>query len=152
MRTFLVAVVAHEEKDVHDFLLASRLGPAHEDSLIDCWWMAEDDRQDGSDCDSAIFVPRGSQSDFAQMVRTWFEENADRMREDGYDYAGTDVSGGWFQYADCPECQQSTSYDDLINFSTGRVIPTTVPSGLAVNIHEHIYACRWCHAKAGRTA
>jgi hypothetical protein len=30
-------------------------------SPIDAWWIAEDDRTDGSDNDSAIFVPMGSQ-------------------------------------------------------------------------------------------
>lgn len=29
---------------------------------IDSWWIAEDDRLDGSDCDSAVFVPMGTQS------------------------------------------------------------------------------------------
>lgn len=34
------------------------VGP-HE--VIDSWWIAEDDRIDGSDNDSAVFVPMGSQ-------------------------------------------------------------------------------------------
>jgi hypothetical protein len=29
---------------------------------IDCWWIAEDDRIDGSDNDSAVFVPKGFQT------------------------------------------------------------------------------------------
>lgn len=29
--------------------------------VIDSWWIAEDDRIDGSDNDSAVFVPMGSQ-------------------------------------------------------------------------------------------
>jgi hypothetical protein len=37
------------------FLLASRGGPATE------WWIAEDERYDGSDNESAIFVPMGQQ-------------------------------------------------------------------------------------------
>lgn len=28
---------------------------------LSCWWIAEDDRIDGSDNDSAIFVPKGCQ-------------------------------------------------------------------------------------------
>lgn len=35
----------------------SFVGPA----VIDSWWIAEDDRIDGSDNDSAVFVPMGSQ-------------------------------------------------------------------------------------------
>lgn len=30
---------------------------------IDSWWVAEDDRRDGSDNDSAVYVPKGMQSD-----------------------------------------------------------------------------------------
>ena len=29
---------------------------------IECWWVAEDDRTDGSDCDSAVFVHPGAQA------------------------------------------------------------------------------------------
>jgi hypothetical protein len=97
MRTFLVAVVAPSEQDVHDFLLASPLGPGAEDSPIDCWWIAEDDRHDGSDNDSAVFVPRGAQSDVASLLDQWVENNHDLWSEDGYPYAETDVSGAWFR-------------------------------------------------------
>lgn len=31
-------------------------------SAIECWWVAEDDRTDGSDNDSAVFVPPGTQA------------------------------------------------------------------------------------------
>lgn len=30
-------------------------------SAIECWWIAEDDRIDNSDEDSAVFVPKGKQ-------------------------------------------------------------------------------------------
>lgn len=30
-------------------------------AFLDCWWIAEDTRFDGSDCDSAVFVPMGRQ-------------------------------------------------------------------------------------------
>ena len=96
MRTFLVAVVAHTEKDVQDFLLASTKGPESEDGSIDCWWIAEDDLHDGSDCDSAIFVPRGGQSDLASVRDQWFEYHQEEWQEDGYPFAETDVSGTWF--------------------------------------------------------
>lgn len=29
--------------------------------VIDSWWIAEDERYDGSDNDSAVFVPKGKQ-------------------------------------------------------------------------------------------
>lgn len=32
---------------------------------VECWWIAEDDRIDGSDNDSAVFVPYGSQEEEA---------------------------------------------------------------------------------------
>ena len=32
------------------------------------WWIAEDDRVDGSDNDSAVFVPKGWQESAAQFV------------------------------------------------------------------------------------
>lgn len=36
--------------------------------LADSWWIAEDERYDGSDNDSAVFVPKGSQTAFARLV------------------------------------------------------------------------------------
>ena len=36
---------------------------------IDCWWIAEDDRTDGSDDDSAVFVPKGLQADCEAVLR-----------------------------------------------------------------------------------
>jgi hypothetical protein len=35
---------------------------------LDCWWVAEDDRYDGSDNDSAVFVPVGKQRKWAAKV------------------------------------------------------------------------------------
>ena len=95
-RTFLVAVVAHTHAEVEQFLLASTRGPEAEERTIDCWWVAEDDRTDGSDNDSAIFVPRGAQSTLSDVVDQWFEHNQQRFDEDGYDFADTDVSGTWY--------------------------------------------------------
>jgi hypothetical protein len=80
-----------------EFLSASPLAPGKGDSGIDCWWIAEDDRHDGSDNDSAIFIPRGAQQDMAHVVRNHLDANAEAWHEDGYPYAGTDVSGVWFQ-------------------------------------------------------
>jgi hypothetical protein len=42
--------------------LSSNGGP------VDCWWVAEDDRQDGSDCDSAVFVTPGAQDEASRLL------------------------------------------------------------------------------------
>jgi hypothetical protein len=41
-------------------LVASHLPTPGKDG-VECWWIAEDDRQDGSDNDSAVFVSPGTQ-------------------------------------------------------------------------------------------
>ncbi len=89
MKTYLVAVSAPTEQDVIDFLLASSRGPKSEDPVVEEWWIAEDDRHDGSDNDSAIFVPRGSQQDMRAVIRA----HLDGVRP--YPYTATDVTGGW---------------------------------------------------------
>lgn len=50
-------------------LLKSR-NPA---SPIEAWWIAEDDRRDGSDCDSAVFVPLGSQASSRALLEPELE-------------------------------------------------------------------------------
>ena len=35
---------------------------------IDSWWIAEDERDDGSDNDSAVFVPKGDQHKWHRKV------------------------------------------------------------------------------------
>lgn len=37
-------------------------------TVVECWWVAEDDRTDGSDRDSAVFVA-GSQADAYNALR-----------------------------------------------------------------------------------
>lgn len=42
---------------------------------IEAWWVAEDDRRDGSDNDSAVFVNPGSQERAARVLRAaWLTE------------------------------------------------------------------------------
>jgi hypothetical protein len=36
--------------------------------LVTSWWVAEDDRQDGSDCDSAVFVTPGTQAQASRRL------------------------------------------------------------------------------------
>lgn len=45
--------------------------PNDTDSVVnlDSWWIANDERHDGSDCDSAIFVRKGQQAEARQLLR-----------------------------------------------------------------------------------
>jgi threonine aldolase len=45
-------------------------GPHGDDNVygIECWWLAEDDRTDGSDCDSAVFVNPGGQAQASRVL------------------------------------------------------------------------------------
>ena len=36
---------------------------------IECWWIAEDERYDGSDNDSAVFVPVGMQAVTTNLIQ-----------------------------------------------------------------------------------
>lgn len=36
---------------------------------IECWWIAEDERHDGSDCDSAVFVDMGKAGAAVAVLR-----------------------------------------------------------------------------------
>lgn len=97
MRSYLVAVVAMSEQDVHEFLNASTKGPNSEEGVVDSWWIAEDDRQDGSvNHDSAIFVPQGAQMDFASVRDQYIQHHKEEWDETGYPYAETDKSGCWY--------------------------------------------------------
>jgi hypothetical protein len=58
---FLVAVtVEAEDREAAERHLHTVLpAPGAE---VESWWVAEDDRRDGSDCDSAVFVTPGQQT------------------------------------------------------------------------------------------
>lgn len=58
-----VHVTAANREAAHRTVMDSlpRPGSEYADSLVEAWWIAEDDRQDGSDNDSAVFVNPGSQ-------------------------------------------------------------------------------------------
>jgi hypothetical protein len=36
---------------------------------LECWWVAEDERYDRSDCDSAVFVKPGRQEEAMRLLR-----------------------------------------------------------------------------------
>lgn len=55
------------------------LGPNHPHAM-DSWWIAEDDRTDNSDNDSAVFVALGTQDDINALL-----ENRDNHYEDNED-------------------------------------------------------------------
>lgn len=59
---FLVAVSVHGETREHaEARLRALLPVPEENNPVVCWWIAEDDRHDGSDNDSAVFVRMGNQ-------------------------------------------------------------------------------------------
>jgi hypothetical protein len=41
----------------------------NEEIRLDAWWMADDERFDGSDCDSAVFVTKGKQAEARELLR-----------------------------------------------------------------------------------
>lgn len=77
---------ADAEADVNlalQSVLASNGGPA------ECWWVAEDVRHDGSDCDSAVFVRPGAQYAASRLL----VEHGLTEAYNGYD----DVRNGQFE-------------------------------------------------------
>lgn len=76
--TILVAVeISAPTADQAEEWLAERL--RHGIGYHAVWWIAEDDRHDGSDNDSAIFVPMGSQTRFARFVTSVRDEVEDEL-------------------------------------------------------------------------
>lgn len=70
--TFLVAFSVYgetrEEAELalHGELLEHPVSAT--DSPIESWWVAEDDRRDGSDRDSAVFVAKGGQANASRLM------------------------------------------------------------------------------------
>lgn len=59
--TILVAVVTEAVDRTHaQGTVMDWLPKLDSEESIDSWWIAEDDRMDGSDCDSAVFVRPGA--------------------------------------------------------------------------------------------
>lgn len=66
--TFLVAITVDgaatreaAEYWLHDHLPQPGIEFDVNGVTVESWWVAEDDRRDRSDCDSAVFVPKGYQ-------------------------------------------------------------------------------------------
>lgn len=69
----LVAVeVTASDRDEAMRLVVEKMPPFDYDAprarRVECWWIAEDNRIDGSDNDPAVFVPLGEQDTWAQRV------------------------------------------------------------------------------------
>lgn len=71
---FLVAITVESdgtreeaERRLHDALPDTN--QPHHHGVTE-WWIAEDDRRDGSDNDSAVFVPMGAQTEIARFLFT----------------------------------------------------------------------------------
>lgn len=62
--TILIAVViqATTREEAHQHAMGVMPNhPSEAEAPLISWWIAEDDRHDGSDCDSAVFVDPGAQ-------------------------------------------------------------------------------------------
>lgn len=71
--TFLVGIdVKGKDRRLAELALHGKLVPILESqdpaSPVECWWVAEDDRQDGSDNDAAVFVIPGQQADARTLL------------------------------------------------------------------------------------
>lgn len=85
-QTFLIAVVmrdnigTHDRSDIEAALVALMPRPAAVDDhriTLEEWWVAEDDRLEPSDNNSAIFVPKGMQTHVEHLLHAkgfgpWF--------------------------------------------------------------------------------
>lgn len=65
-------VSGQNKRDVHQWLHEQMPMPGYDPKtsvVLDSWWVANDERFDGSDCDSAVFVHRGTQSQARLVLR-----------------------------------------------------------------------------------
>jgi hypothetical protein len=67
------AAELHLHACLNDMLMEHDLDPIQPD----VWWIAEDDRHDNSDNDSAVFVPPGMQRAVREMVVSNYEPYRD---------------------------------------------------------------------------
>lgn len=58
----LVAFELAEGRTEEQLMMILQLSLVMNGGPAECWWVAEDDRKDGSDNDSAVFVSPGKQS------------------------------------------------------------------------------------------
>lgn len=68
--TILVAVCieAESRQEAEEELHQLLPDPSSEDNGVDCWWIAEDERYDRSDNDSAVFCGVGNQRKARSLI------------------------------------------------------------------------------------
>lgn len=86
-KVILVAFVvdAESEAEAEDYLREVVL-PADYPAGLEGWWVAEDGRAEGSDNDSAVFVPKGRQAEAYDILRKAFKDNADYQAWTRYEF------------------------------------------------------------------
>ena len=74
--TILVAFTVHATtmEQARHRLMVQLPGGVPDLNHVDSWWIAEDERYDGSDNDSAVFVPKGKQVVWQMEVESDNEE------------------------------------------------------------------------------
>ena len=58
----------HAQQQLMNKLLPIAPFPRNVSNWLECWWIAEDERYDRSDLDSAVFVPPGTSQEQARDV------------------------------------------------------------------------------------
>jgi hypothetical protein len=102
--TILVALeVEAETMGLAQELLIHRL-PVPGLGPVQAWWIAEDERRDGSDNDSAVFVPMGDQVKWTNKVRDHESDRATSLEDLGL------VHDAFIVEPHCPACGQPIQY------------------------------------------
>lgn len=67
--TILVAFVVEDvDREAAERHLHELLPEVDGENGLDCWWVAEDERYDRSDCDSAVFCGPGNQQRARSLI------------------------------------------------------------------------------------
>jgi hypothetical protein len=87
---FMVALVVRgpHERASAEWQMHAGLASVMASEYIAEWWVCEDDRRDGSDNDSAVFVPKGTQVAWTEVIhatttgprRRWFGAPRKRVK------------------------------------------------------------------------
>lgn len=101
VHTILVAFTVHAPTvELAQQRLMVRLpGGVPDLNHVDSWWIAEDERYDGSDNDSAVFVPKGEQEKWHRKVEdAWGMvpcETCDGTGNSGHDHNPEPCADCW---------------------------------------------------------
>lgn len=120
----LTAFSIHGEDSASaEMALQQRLPKIERDGPILSWWIAEDERRDGSDNDSAVFVPKGSQK-HARVLLSMLRPVVDRcLCEEHSQDAGAGYVEHLLEYD--PACPEHS--DHLYDPRSGTWIPRNSP-------------------------